>query len=123
MPLYSADITALNTLIDRATKTINWLSGNSDEFFTGSSYAITANGAVGYWDSWRTANSSASASSTGDEKIWYDEWKSWDDAGGAIPSADTDEVPTLQAEITKLTAYRDHAQAQIDAGLDGTEYD
>jgi hypothetical protein len=32
MPLYSADITALNTLIDRATKTINWLSGNSDEF-------------------------------------------------------------------------------------------
>ena len=52
------------------TKTINWLSGNSDEFFTGSSYAITANGAVGYWDSWRTANSSASASSTGDEKIW-----------------------------------------------------
>jgi hypothetical protein len=123
MPLYSEDITALNTLINRCSKTIDWISGNNNEFFTGSAYPITADGAVGYWSAWRTANPSASTSSTGNEKIWFDNWKTWDDAGSAIPSADTDEIPTLQAEVTKLTAYRDHAQAQIDAGLDGTEHD
>jgi hypothetical protein len=123
MPLYSEDITAFNTILDDAEITINWLSGNSDEFYAGTSYPITADGAVGYWNSWRTANSSASVSSTGDEKLWYDEWKIWDDAGGAIPTDDFNTVSVLEDNVTKITAYRDHAQSQIDAGLDGTEYD
>jgi hypothetical protein len=118
---WADEIAGHNTLIDDMQRQKDWISGVSRTWFEGvttgtSLIERTADGAVGYFTAWRTANPDATAES---DRAGYELWDYWINGqmGSGSESKTKDEVVVeLTNGIASITADRDSLQAKIDNG-------
>ena len=122
---WADEIAGHNELIADMQRQKDWITGVSRTWFegvtTGTSLTErTADGAVGYFTAWRTANPSATEES---DVEGYKLWNYWinGDMDGATESKTKEEVVVeLTNGITTITADRDSLQVKIDNGdVDG----
>jgi hypothetical protein len=112
------EIASLQTRIDDCNTAIAWLSGTNQEY-TVRGYTATVDGRDGFWAAWRTANPSASSSSTGDELANFNAWNEWNDANqGADWSAVTAEkITAMTSQRDAYISDRDNLQNNVDTGV------
>ena len=127
MGAHSDRITQLDALIAKSQKQIDWIEGNSNswDMYFGDPQALqesfTGAGGDAYYSQWRTANPSASDSSTGYELEIYTQWKHWSDNGSNLSTIASTELADLKTAVANYNTAKTNVQAKIDAGYTGDE--
>ena len=127
MGAHSDRITQLDALIAESQKQIDWIEGNSNswDMYFGDPQALqesfTGAGGDAYYSQWRTANPSASDSSTGYELEIYTQWKHWSDNGSDLSTIESTGLAELKTQVANFNTEKSNVQAKIDAGYTGDE--
>ena len=127
MGAHSDRITQLDAFKAESQKQIDWIEGNSNtwDIYYGDPLALqesfTGAGGDAFYSQWRTANPSASESSTGYELEVYNQWKHWSDNGSNLSSIESSGLADLKSQVENFDTEKSNVQAKIDAGYTGDE--